>query len=63
MKPYFSKKASGLNADLARHSKEEMKLRSLIQNSESSDLFLKTYKELLAKLLQSKAEVAAKLGV
>jgi hypothetical protein len=69
MRPFFRSKATGLNADLARHTKEEKNLKAKILELEQIpepdqfDLaFLKSYKELLAKLMQSKAEVLSNLG-
>lgn len=69
---FFWNKTKGLNADIERHRKEEKLIRAEIEelqqelDSGNGDKFiairLKTYKEFLNRLLESKAEVVAKLG-
>lgn len=64
---YFWKKASGLNADIARHTYEEEALRAKIAELEASDLStkeqaLRVYRNCLHLLLISKAEVTSKIG-
>jgi hypothetical protein len=61
---YFCKEAYGINADLKRHAAKETILLKKLAEAEASgnDVFIRAYKNLLAQLRQSKAEVAAKLG-
>ena len=66
---YFATEASGLNADIERHRKEEQMLLARIKELEAISsqnsmevASLRTYKNFLAILRQSKAEVLSKLG-
>ena len=59
----------GLNADIERHRKEEKRLCEMIAKleaiespSEFQERSLNVYRSILCKLLQSKAEVASKIG-
>ena len=66
MKKYFLNDV-GLNADIARHRAEENELRSRIAELEGKDDYrsgrvLKTYRNLLDILLQSKANLTSKIG-
>ena len=75
MSSYFGtfRKINGLNADIARHAKEERELRVKIEELEKKlqenpqderiESCLRTYREFLNKLLQSKAEVVSKIGL
>lgn len=56
---YFYEKV-GLNADLKRHSDKEKELLKLIEESESP--YKDTFKYLLNKLIESKAQVANQIG-
>ena len=58
---YFYEEASGLNADIKRHMKEEKELRESIDNADS-EYYRKAYQYLLNELLVSKAKVLEKLG-
>jgi len=72
MKNFFYKKATGVNADLARHTQMQKYLELKIIEAEArvaadvSDKFapgiLLTYRELLNKLNDSKVNVVANLG-
>jgi hypothetical protein len=66
MKSYFRDKV-GLNADLKRHSEKETFLREKIAEFENSNdeldiAITDAYKMFLQWLLESKAEVASKIG-
>lgn len=67
MKKYFANKATGLNADIYRHSEKEKFLREKIAEMEQSgdktdERYLNAYKSILGALLDSKAEVTSKIG-
>jgi len=72
MKNFFYKKATGVNADLARHTQMQKYLELKIIEAEArvaadvSDKFapgiLRTYREFLNKLNDSKVNVVAKIG-
>lgn len=67
MSKWFPKKATGLNADLKRHSEMEADLKRRIAELENSDnefdqAAVFSYKTLLYRLLDSKAEVTSKIG-
>ena len=72
MKNYFWKDATGVNADLARHTQEQKEIELKIVEAEArvaadpSDRFaesiLRTYREFLNKLMDSKVNVVAKIG-
>jgi len=72
MKNFFYKKATGVNADLARHTQMQNYLELKIIEAEArvaadvSDKFaqgiLRTYREFLNKLNDSKVNVVANLG-
>ena len=66
---WFWKDASGLNADIERHMKEEKKLMDKIaeleaieQPSEMDIRSLRVYRNFLYRLQDSKAEVVSKIG-
>lgn len=64
---YFASKTSGLKADVKRHADKEKHLREQIaavegKEDEASKVFASTYRHLLNQLLQSKADVASKIG-
>ena len=68
-KPYFWGKTKGLKADIERHRQEGeellLRIEDIENNPENSlhpDAFLRTYKEFLALLRESKAEVVSKIG-
>lgn len=69
MSRYFWNDATGVNADIERHSKHEKELQEKIASLESiedpSDFdkrAIATYRHFLLQLQQSKAEVVVKLG-
>ena len=72
MKNFFYKKASGVNADLARHLQMQKELETRVSEAEASvatdptdkfaATYLRTYRELLNQLNDSKANVVAKIG-
>ena len=64
---YFYEKASGLNSDIKRHREEEERLIALIDKLEAdgnkdNSAFIKTYRNSLLVLQQSKAELLTQLG-
>lgn len=66
---WFGSKAPGLKADINRHRAKEAELDEHIAELENKDnpddmdvALLKTFRELRAKLLQSKADVVSKIG-
>ena len=64
---YFYKESTGLNADIKRHRDEEARLIAIIakledENNENNLAFIKTYRNSLLALQQSKAELLTKLG-
>ena len=66
---YFYKTDLGLNADLERHMAKERDLNAKIAELEAIEdrdkmqvATLRMYRDLLAKLLESKANVVSKLG-
>jgi hypothetical protein len=63
-KGYFATKATGLNADLRRHADSEKRLMGLVESAESDgdEPFIRSYRNLLWLLRQSKAEVANRIG-
>jgi len=67
-KNYFWNKASGLNADIQRHREEEQRLIEIILDLESKEptemnkARIRTYRNILLVLQQSKAELLTKLG-
>ena len=67
-KNYFWNKASGLNADIQRHREEEQRLIEIILDLESKEptemnkARIRTYRNSLLVLQQSKAELLTKLG-
>ena len=72
MKNYFWKDATGVNADLLRHTEKQKELESHIKDLESelingfeneyTKTFLATYRRLLNLLMDSKVNVVAKIG-
>jgi len=67
-KSYFWNKVSGLNADIQRHREEEQRLIEIILNLKSKELTemnkarIRSYRNILLVLQQSKAELLTKLG-
>ena len=63
-KGFFWSKATGLKADIKRHREKEQELRDKIEEleKEGDSIFLRTYREFLNKLLDSKAEVVSQIG-
>lgn len=66
---YFWGDTNGLNSDIERHLKEERSLRAKIEELEavehhdiSKSVALRTYRNFLCQLLQSKADTVNKLG-
>ena len=65
---YFYKESTGLNADIKRHRDEEERLIAVIakleaeENNENNLVFIKSYRNSLIVLQQSKAELLTKLG-
>ena len=64
---FFWSKAKGLKADVNRHRAKEAKLDARIAELEAKDdpmsiAALRTYRRIRAQLLQSKAELATKIG-
>ena len=65
---YFYKESTGLNADIKRHRDEEERLIAVIakleaeENNENNLAFIKSYRNSLIVLQQSKAELLTKLG-
>lgn len=67
MSKYFWEEASGLKADVERHRAKELELDAKIAALEGKDdpmsiACLQTYRDLRAKLLQSKADIVNKIG-
>jgi hypothetical protein len=72
MKNFFYKKASGVNADLARHTQKQKELELEIAEAEArveadptdsmAASVLRVYREFLNKLMDSKANIVYKLG-
>ena len=69
MKYFCTPKPIGLNADIERHRKKQQELEQKIAELEEEDtidpdreFYLQAYRNALCILLQSKAEVVAKLG-
>jgi len=67
MKYFWTPKPIGLNADIERHRKAQQELEQKIAELEDSSLefkefYLRVYRNALCILLQSKAEIVAKLG-
>lgn len=66
---YFGEEVNGLKADIERHRAKEAELDARIAELEALNeyssrdmIYLKAYRNLRAYLLQSKAEVASKIG-
>ena len=64
---YFYNKAPGLKADIERHRVKEAELDARIQELEGKEdamsvAALRVYRGFRAQLLQSKAELTAKIG-
>jgi BMFP domain-containing protein YqiC len=64
---FFWSKAKGLKADVDRHRAKEAELDARIAVLEAKDdpmsiAALRTYRRIRAQLLQSKAELATKIG-
>lgn len=64
---YFWEKAKGLNADIERHRAKEQELEAKIaelegKDDEASNMYLRTYRNFLCQLQQSKADVVSKIG-
>lgn len=69
MKYFWTPNPIGLNADIERHRKAQQELEQKIAELEKEDtidpnreFYLRVYRNALCILLQSKAEVVAKLG-
>lgn len=60
-KKWFPNHATGINNDLERHRDKETELRELIDTADT-DQIRKAYQNLLSLLLDSKANVADKVG-
>ena len=58
---YFANEASGLNADIERHRREEHRLRAELKEPKS-DTHERVYRHFLNELLVSKARVLEALG-
>ena len=57
----------GVNADIKRHVEREAELRSKIdelesEGSQEDEVYLRMYRQMLSRLLTSKAQVVSKLG-
>ena len=65
VRPYFFGEVS-IDADIARHRKQEEVLREKLANYEKNPIknaaIISTYKSFLVQLLQSKSLVASKIG-
>jgi hypothetical protein len=68
MMPYFWNKL-GKNRDIERHREKQAELEFKIAQleaketlSESDEIYMRTYRQLLNSLLQSKAEIVEKIG-
>jgi hypothetical protein len=66
---FWTPKHIGLKADIARHTKEQKELELKIKELEELEvpnsfqvIALRTYRNLLNKLMQSKAELVSKIG-
>lgn len=66
---YYCNKTKGVNADIARHSRDEKRLRGLIHAleqlpnpGEMEQSALSSYRNILNHLLASKAETVSKIG-
>ena len=69
MSKFFWDKATGLNADIHRHTEEERKLKEKIEELQNKEAPTKTdrsllhaYSYYLGRLHASKAEVVSKIG-
>lgn len=60
-KKWFPNDATGINNDLERHRAQEAELRELVATADT-DQIRKNYQNLLNILLDSKANVADKIG-
>lgn len=68
-KPFFATKATGLKADLERHDKEALVLKSDISRLEATkdrcpleEAWLSLFRDILGRLMASRAEVVSKIG-
>ncbi len=68
-KPFFSTKATGLNADIERHGKAALvlqadidRLMAIEERCPLQEAVLNLNKEILGRLLASRAELVAKIG-
>lgn len=61
---YFCRNASGLKADIARHMKEEEKLREMISKArvKNEKAYEEEFTNLLYLLLDSKAQLTSQIG-
>lgn len=63
---FWTPKPIGIKADIQRHCEEqqrlEEKIRLLEEDENSNKIFIRTYRELLNRLLESKAQVVERLG-